>query len=304
MRQIAIWLAFLLTGLTWRPALAADTVAIVLSDQGGAYAEVADALRGELGAGIELVEVAPLNPDAQVPAQARIVVAVGTQACRRLAKGEVAIPVLCVLLPRAAFEHIAQSAPPKGKSLAGLLLDQPASRQMAFIRLALPDRRDVAVLLGPDSSFMNSALAASAARHGLKLASAQIRVPDELPAALQRVLADADVLLAVPDSAVFNSGTTQNILRTSFQRSVPLVAFSPAYVRAGALLALYTTPAQVGRQAGRTVRDFFAGRALPRMLSPSEFQVSANRHVARSLGIDLEDEAVLAERLRKLEQKP
>jgi len=294
----------LLTTLTWRPALGADTAAIVLSEQGGAYAEVADALRGELGAGAELVEVTPRNPDALLRTQARIVVAVGTQVCRRLAESEVAVPMLCVLLPSAAFEHIAQSAPPKGKSITALLLDQPASRQMALLRLALPHRRDVAVLLGPDSSFMNSPLAASAARHGLKLTSAQIRVPDELSATLQRVLSDADVLLAVPDSAVFNSGTTQNILRTTFQRGVPLVAFSPAYVKAGALLALYTTPAQVGRQAGRTLRDFFAGRALPRTQSPSEFEVSANRHVARSLGIELEDEAVLTERLRKLEQKP
>jgi putative ABC transport system substrate-binding protein len=297
-------LLLLLAALAVRPAFGADTAAIMLSEPGGAYEEVADALRGELSTGVELIQAMPRYPDALPRTGSRIVVAVGTQACRRLAESEVTAPILCVLLPRAAFEHIAQSASPKGKSITALLLDQPASRQMALLRLALPDRRNVAVLLGPDSSFMTSPLAAGAARHGLKLTSAQIRVPDEVSATLQRVLSEADVLLAVPDSAVFNSGTTQNILRTTFQRGIPLVAFSPAYVTAGALLALYTTPAQVGRQAGGMLRDFLAGRALPRAQSPSEFQVSANRHVARSLGIELEDEAVLTERLRKLEQKP
>jgi len=44
--------------------------------------------------------------------------------------------------------------------------------------------------------------------------------------------------------------------------NVPLVAFSPAYVRAGALLALYTTPTQAGSQAAHWALEVLANHEV------------------------------------------
>ena len=72
--------------------------------------------------------------------------------------------------------------------------------------------------------------------------------------ALKQVLEDAEVLLALADAQIYNSNSLQNILLTSFRARVPLVAFSPAYVRAGALMAVHVTPTQLGAQAGVIAR--------------------------------------------------
>jgi hypothetical protein len=53
-----------------------------------------------------------------------------------------------------------------------------------------------------------------------------------------------------PIRVVFNSQTAGSILTAAYRRQVPLTGFSPAYVKAGALLALYSTPAQVGARGG------------------------------------------------------
>jgi putative tryptophan/tyrosine transport system substrate-binding protein len=185
--------------------------------------------------------------------------------------------------------------------MSAVLLDQPLARQVALIRFALPEAREVGVLLGRESAPIENALSRAARDHGLRLNAARIAAPQELYPALQGMLASSDVLLAVPDSGVFNSATAQNVLRTAFHSRVPLVAFSPSYVKAGALAAVYTTPAQIGRQAGRTLSDFLDGRPLPAAQAPREFQVSINSHVARALGVNLEDEAGLAAQLRRME---
>ncbi|MGJ4749122.1 hypothetical protein ACQV5M_22350, partial [Leptospira sp. SA-E8] len=97
------------------------------------------------------------------------------------------------------------------------------------------------------------------------------------------------------------------ILLASFRAKVPMQAFSPAYSRAGALLALYATPEQIGTQVATLARDALVeqnGKA--RGFGPPQhtqlFEVSVNAHVARSLGLQLDADA-LAERLRRLEQK-
>ena len=118
------------------------------------------------------------------------------------------------------------------------------------------------------------------------------------------MLEDADLLLAVPDPQLYNSSSIQNILLASFRANVPLMAFSPAYVRAGALLALHVTPTQIGLQAAAIARGVLQGKALSATpLYSQDFSVAVNEHVARSLGLTLEPDA-LRVRLRRREGAP
>jgi ABC-type uncharacterized transport system substrate-binding protein len=88
---------------------------------------------------------------------------------------------------------------------------------------------------------------------------------------------------------------------TTIRAQVPLVAFSPAYVRAGALLAVYSTPPQVGDQAAQWVLNGLANRTLPEQaLEPLDFEISVNEQVARVLGLSLDVKA-LTRALRRQE---
>jgi putative ABC transport system substrate-binding protein len=258
-------------------------------------------MRAELRKGADVVEVALDAGDNLAAVQPRIIVAIGARGCESAVQRSSRTPLLCVLLPRSAFERAAAGAAGQGRVIGAVLLDQPLPRQLAFIRLALPEARELGALLGQESAPIESALSRAAREQGLRVSTARVAGPGELYPALQTMLASSDVLLALPDSGVFNSSTAQNVLRTAFHARVPLVAFSPAYVKAGALAAVYTTPAQIGRQAGRTLNDFLDGRPLPASQGPREFEISINGQVARALGVRLDNEMDLSAQLRKLE---
>jgi ABC-type uncharacterized transport system substrate-binding protein len=71
------------------------------------------------------------------------------------------------------------------------------------------------------------------------------------------------------------------------------LAFSPAYVQAGALLSLHVNPAQLGRQTGMIVSAALQGKALPATpIYSQDFSVAVNEPVARSLGFRLDGEAL------------
>ena len=66
----------------------------------------------------------------------------------------------------------------------------------------------------------------------------QLNDESRLYPTLQRVLADPAVLVAVPDATLFNNRTISNILLTAYHQRSPVVGFSPACVKAGALRPL------------------------------------------------------------------
>lgn len=282
-------------------AASSESLAIVLSERSPTYEAVAEAIRAQLVPATHVAELLWDDAEGLKPPGPKITVAIGTRACAKTAASAVMTPLLCVLLPRNAFERLTASAG-NGRTLSALVLDQPPARQLALIRIAFPEAREVGVLLGPESAGAERPLLSAASAKGFRITSAAIARPEDLYPALQGLLGGTDVLLALPDPTVFNSATAQNILRTAFYRRVPILGFSPSYVQAGAALALYSTPEQIGRLAGRWVSRFLEGRPLPRPQSPSEFKVAVNERVARALGLQLEGEAALEERVHLLER--
>ena len=116
---------------------------------------------------------------------------------------------------------------------------------------------------------------------------------------LENVLSESDVLLAETDPRVFNRNTAQSLFLTSYRYRTPVLGYSRSLTRAGALLSLHTSPAQVGRQTAESVIVALQGKSvnLPLPAHPVYFSVSINEQVARSLGYTLLPEAELEKRL-------
>lgn len=288
-------------------------VMIVSSDTAPAYTQAAQALMeglermGVPAAQISQSYASDLALRLQTGAIPRpaVFVALGSEAAQVLLAGKVQAPVLCALLPQGAFERLMRST---GRSmsarLSAIYLDQPLARQLTLIRLALPQASRLGVVWGPESFANAPNLRDQAAAYGVSLSELALGRGADLSTGLPELLADSDVLLALADPLVFNSSSIQNILLSSFRARVPMVAFSPAYVRAGALLALYTTPAQAGQQAAEQVWQVLQGKPLPdHPITPTDFEVGVNAHVARALGLTV-DAASLRMALRRLERLP
>ncbi len=280
-----------------------------LADRAGVYVDAAAVFSSELAQDAQHPDV-QTAPWQELTVQNRrapqMIVTFGAAAFRGVVermKREPAlapVPVFAVLLPQASYEALAPRAP---YVTSAAYLDQPVDRYLELLHLAMPERRRVGVLFGPDSIALKAALGKAAAARGMVLVQSPI-VTDQgdLYPALRSVLDEADVLLALPDSRVFNAASLHNILITAYRQRMPMVAFSESYVKAGAALALYTSPAQAASQAVAAVRGFLSGRGLPPPRASSGFSVATNAEVTRSLGISLHDAERLSSTLRRKEE--
>jgi putative ABC transport system substrate-binding protein len=288
-------------------AWAEDSVTVVLSEDGGVYAEFASQLGmalGQAGGTRPSLRIVTLNNLRDEPAarsnQSQLVVAVGTPAMTTMARRPLNVPVLNVLVPRASFRSLARSSPrtQDSKLFSAVFFDQPWARQLSLIRNSVPGRR-VGILLGKDSADLSATLL-TAARDAHMVASIEM-VADEadLLPALKRLLPNSDSLLAVPDATIYNRSNIATILLTSYRAKVPLFGFSPSYVKAGALAAVYSQPAQIALQVAEIIQNLPASGSLPAPQSPRYFSVNVNPQVRLSLELSMDDEAQLLQKLRQ-----
>lgn len=294
------WHIFLVLWLGLSAVARADSVAILLPDGKGHYGEFSTSFKAALRTLLPTQTVVTVDtPAAATAVGAKVMVAVGSPALQTLsgvARGKA--EVLATLVPRVPFERALGSL----AGASALYLDQPEERQMALVSV-LPSRPEsVGVIASSSATVSLPRLRQAAHRFKLKLVEFGVQNDKDMARAVQDAVMQAEVLLAHPDPVVFNPQSIQGVLLSSYRSRVPLLGFSPAYTRAGALASLHSSIPQMAAQAAELVRAAMQTGSLPGSQYPREFEISINRQVARSLGLDMPPEHVLVERVRQKER--
>lgn len=298
----------LLAGL----ASAADPpyrIELLMSEGNGPYQALAQTLREELQRlgeppyrlGQSLVD----SPDPERIAHADLVVTIGSRASRLVDGLTPRGQVLHLLIPSSAYPFTTAQEGHRTRHSA-IFIDQPWARQLELIRLTLPGMERIGILLGSTSLELRDELESAIAERQWQAQVGLVPEGGNYLGPLRRLLEHSEVLLAVPDQQVFNRQNLQGILLTSYRREVPMIGFSPGYVRAGALAAVYSTPEQIGLQAAHWIAPLLQdpGISLPPPQHPEHFSVAVNHQVARSLGLRVPGEEDLLRELQALERQP
>lgn len=292
---------FLLGCLMAAQQAGAARLAVVLSDDSAPYQEFFQVVHAHLdGSGHEVSRIYTADLTAASVKDARVTVAVGVRAAKSVAALPVSTPVLAVLVPREWYLKGGRAQlEGAGRSVSAIYVDQPFERLARLIRLAFPEAKRVGVLLGAEQGALVKELEAELRAQRLGLVRGTPEAGDRLITPLEDVLAESDLLLALPDPLVFNRNTAQSLFLTTYRHRVPVLGYSRSMTRAGALVSLHTSPAEAGRQAAEWLGTALQETTprLPPADFPAYFSVSANEQVGRSLGFTLQPEAELEKRL-------
>lgn len=292
------------------PVAAGQTVWVALTEGDGIYAEAAQALAAGLDKELEM-RVAPWQGLPYGDARPDLLVPVGVKALDgilekidRLGAGWDRVPVLAILIPRDVFEARRGLAKMGMRQYSAVILEQPLERQLALIRRAFPDYRHIGILPGPAVSARIPALKKAAQAFGLTpVIGPEIAESTDISRTLRSVLGQAELILALPDPRVYYSTSLPYILLTAYRSRVPVLAYSPAFVQAGAVLGIFSTPAQIGEEAADRVRSWRATAELPAAAPARRFSLQVNRKVAESLGLSLDDPEAMVRDLMAAERR-
>lgn len=268
-------------------------VLLMLSDTTQPYQSFARKLKSSLPSSIQLSVHEAEGKHIGAPAD--LLVTVGMQAAEG-ALSDPGAPLLVVMVPKAGYDSLIVGQK-ISQGVSAIYLDQPWGRQFDFLYALMPELNQVGLVYSPELQAEVSPLLISAKNRGHKVNSQVVRSADGLFSSLEKSLSGSDVLLAIPDSRIFNASSIRNILLTSYRHRVPLVGFSQGYVNAGALAAIFTQPEQVAQQTARQIIEFSHKRELSPPRYPDDFAISINLQVARSLGITPPSEDIIRKRM-------
>ena len=209
-------------------------------------------------------------------------------------------PTLILQISRLQGEERLRAGPlPQGISL--LWSDPPVERQLRLIRLLMPHARRVGVLLSAASQAQQAELEQAARRQQLRLHVEHWNdTRDNRP--LGKVLDHSDVLLGLDDPLLFNPLTIKQILLTSYDQRKALIGPTAAFIRAGSLSSTYSNPQDWLDSLDELLDQPPAH--WPQAAYVRNFHVMHNPSVARSLGIEQDNDEQLVQLLRLQEMAP
>jgi len=309
-----------LLGFAPKPIYGADQrptrILVVVSQRAAIYEDFADqVLRGLRTAMVELASPVILTPAELASSidstghfpRVDLIIPVGTLAAEAVASYSTSIPVYFTLIPRATYRQLTarftQNFGPD-RPHSALYLDQPLARKLALAHFGLPSARRIGVILGPSTRALLEPLKDAARSVGLELIVREAGNSSAIQPALEALLRQSDAILALPDPVIYNRVTIRNILITSLRYRKPVIGYSASFVKAGALMAVYSSPEQLSAEVARRLAPALKtpGAPLPPVHSPDTYSVDVNYWVADSLGIPVPQRDTIEDDLKQLQR--
>lgn len=302
-----IFSAFLLVGLLCLAGPASARIQILLSHPTPPYRALANSIGAYIGEhSLSIIE--DLNSKNLPPPDGKTLnISIGSRAMDFALREMPDTPLLVALVPSNAYEDLLKThaATIRDGKVSAVFPDQPLKRQVAFVRLLMPSKKKMGVLVGQHSFQYVKPLGRLASAQGLTLKVGDAR-ENRIPDAIKDMLSDSDFVLALHDSSLLTPSHAKWLLYMAYQRRIPVIGYSKTYVKAGALAALYTSNDQIARQVSSMLKrsgfqseQRLAGLRLPAPEYPSDFSIELNSNVAYSFALWGIDPDAIAEKLRR-----
>ena len=170
--------------------------------------------------------------------------------------------------------------------VTGATLEFSVETELQWIRQILPAAREIGVLYNPASNQEKvDAAIQSAKALGLTIHARRVGTPKEIPAALESLSSEIDVLWGIADPVVLTPETAQPVLLFSFRNRIPFIGLSQPWAKAGALYALDRDYQDVGAQCGELAARLLGGNATETIppIAPRKVVYWLNLETARQM---------------------
>ncbi len=246
-----------LLALLWALPAQAGGVLVVRSSELAPYRAVEAAFTQALGRPVLSVGLAEPGALARLGPQvleAELVLVLGPDAARAVVDLKPRL-LLHALVPWPARAGLPASTP-------GVPMFVAPSRQAQALKALVPTLKTVGVVYDPQASqAMVDECGRAAAAEGFTLVRAEVGSRQEVAAAVRSLVTRAQGLWLLPDTTVLGADSFRFMVQTGMEARLPVIGFSEGMARAGAVLAVEASHAEMGREAARMATQLLAGAA-------------------------------------------
>ena len=274
------------------------SIIVVKSSDNKYFSQTIQSLKNHTSRNVsmEVIDIGSSNSKAESLEESDLVIALGGDASQYVNRQLPDKPIISAYLTLQQWQDFESP----GKQHLAVLLDQPLERYLLFSHYLLQPRS--IGIVNFSALEINTRQRDTLRRLQLKLSQYQLNQPDDLLAKIRQLVQINDALLMLPNQDIYNRHTLKGILLTSYRKNTPVISYSPAHVKSGALASIYSSPGDIGKHLGDLLDRYLSGE-LKLSDSPQfakYYSIITNNRVAHSFGLKLPDVSEIRRKLTEV----
>lgn len=273
-------------------AHARSSVVVLTSDDLPRYRTTATAFAAQLGQPVEVVHLRGQREQAMRVAAALtadpppLILALGEKAAWTAVHHGPTVPVVYAMVDDPDRYGI------DGLFVTGVRANVQPDSVLAELRLYAPSVEHIGIIISAENTSPRVGAAIAAAKEaGFTVAARRVGSSRDVKRAFGSIRNKVDALWVLPDEDVIDPSSFHYLRREALRARMPMLAWSPALVQAGALMAVTADSDGVAAQAAALSNRVLDGEAAGgiRPVDPVATRVVLNRDTLESLGLDVDD---------------
>lgn len=178
----------------------------------------------------------------------------------------------------------------ESKNITGVLLNIPIGKQFDTLLKITPEIKKIGIIYNSTLNSKKVEKAKEIAKGmNLELVTKDVEDYNDIIPEMESLLKSIDAIWIIADNVVCKPVNIQHLLLQTLKADIPVLAFSPAIVKAGALLSLASDYEDIGRQTADIVVRILKGEqpADIEKTYPRTFKLYLNNAVAKKLGFTI-----------------
>lgn len=259
----------------------------VLSGDNRIYQSFYSQLENALNENHTLNQTQSVDINDEALKQYDLIISVGSRAAKTIANHELKQTVIHTLIPE--NESLLAKAPCKNANCYRVYLNQPTARYVQLFKSLFTKNNRLVLATTSANTQLSQQLNVAANKYGILYKVINIDPKENVARSLINQLNKNDVLLALPNPAIYNSRYSKNVILSTYHKNIPIIAYSKAFSKAGALISLYSGIDNIAGKTAKLVDSIYTrGQPKQKAYYPDSFSIEINSAVARSLNISIE----------------
>jgi putative ABC transport system substrate-binding protein len=216
----------------------------------------------------------------------QVIVAIGSGAIEKI-RAIKNIPIIYLMVPDIQSDIAGKS------NITGINMDIPPDRQLALVRQALPEVRDIGLLYSSaqKGGFVEKAKAAAESA-GIRLTANEVSNPREVSDQLNLMAGKIKAFWMLPDVRFVTPETVEILFLYTLKNRLPVITFSSKFLEMGALMSFEVVPYDMGVQAAEIISSILSGADASQIpvSNARKINITINDRTVKKLGLKIGNE--------------
>ncbi len=173
----------------------------------------------------------------------------------------------------------------KDNPWAAIVIDQPLQRLVNIAEKTMRNdyKKIIIVIASEKNDYAIQEINNLEEKSKTNIKILRIKEGDTAAKTIKKDLSNAAAIIAIHDQNVWSGNNARWILHQAYSHKIPVIGYSKAFLKAGAMISIYSSAEQIIEETERRVIEWIEKGHFEKQINSPKYQIEVNRNIAKAL---------------------